>query len=80
MSSIDKRIRIAIFETAIDIALLKKKKSVKRTARNILEIGCSLCKKNISETAKKDIYNDLLNLIPLNDPASLKKYLLEKFV
>ena len=80
MSNIDKRIRIAILETAIDIMLLKKKTSLKRTARNIIDVGCSLSKQKISETAKKEIYNDLIILIPLNDAVSLKKYLAEKFI
>lgn len=80
MSSIDNRIRVAIFETAIDIALINKRKSVKRTARNIIDISCSLSKKAISETLKKEIYNELITLIPLNDATSLKKYLTEKFI
>lgn len=80
MSSIDKSIKIAIFETAIDIALLNKKKSITRTARNIIEIGCSLSKKNISEYEKKEIYNDLILLIPSTDTTLIKKYLMDKFL
>lgn len=80
MSNIDKRIRIAILETALDIMLLKKKTSLKRTARNIIDLGCSLSKKTVSETAKKEIYDDLILLIPLNNAVSLKKYLIEKFI
>lgn len=78
--NIDYKIRKATLETAINVLLIQKRKSAPRTARNIIDIGCSLSEHNITENMKNEIYNELLELISKENIKTIKTFVIKNFL
>ncbi len=78
--TIDYKIRKATLETAINVLLIQKRKSTNRTARNIIDIGCSLSKNTITEDTINKIYNELITLIPNENIKIIKNFVVKNFL
>lgn len=78
--NIDYKIRKVTLETAINVILIQKQKSIPRSARNIIDIGCSLSEYTITEDIKNEIYNELLKLIPSENIRTVKKFIIKSFL
>ncbi|MGL5353571.1 MAG: hypothetical protein ACRDA5_09640 [Clostridium sp.] len=78
--NIDYKIRKTTLETAINVLLINKVKSTPRTARNIIDIGCSLSRRNITTEIEIEIYNKLIELIPSNNIKEIKSFVINSFL
>jgi len=78
---LDKKIKLSTLETALRCLLRNKMRSIERTARNVIELGTSLCSETISELQKRELHKELLELIAQGEDSleEIKNWIIEKF-
>ncbi|MEM1484433.1 hypothetical protein V6615_06075 [Oscillospiraceae bacterium PP1C4] len=77
--TIDIKIKRATLEIALRHMLRGAKKSPERTARNLIEIGSSLSKLNLSDEAAEKLCLELSELIKTMDHEKIMHWMIQSF-
>ena len=78
MAMLERKLKIAAFDTAIKGLLKNKEKEPDRTARNILELASALSGRTLDEAGKKEVLSQLKRLLPEKEE-TIRNYLMDYF-
>lgn len=77
--SVDRKIKKAIMEIALNPLLNHKDKNIKRTARNVMELGLSLRVRSMEIHEYDHLYQELTILLLSADKDTILEWMLDHF-